>query len=545
MYAPALGLPFLGDDYVFLDEIRTMPLARVFSPNNTHFGWYRPWSRELYFWTLQHAVGPNPFLFRAANLLLWLATLLLLGRVIRRIADEWIAVVAVAGTAVLGLWGAPLLWISGAQDLWLVFFLAVTLLLDRSGRRGVALLPYVAALLSKETAAIIPLVLIGLWRFSDRVDARALLRRTLPFAVVTVGWALAHPILLRRLQHPHLPTLSAEPSLPAWQVAFKTTQAMLNVDQLGGRLVASPPMLVELALGGLLLAAAVVVAGRWHSGMLEREKAARVLGAGIAWTAAGWLPLYLPSVGWHAYYGCVGSIGASITIATWLRQDRVSAIGWVLVLGTLRLVNASSESRDWGSEWYQRRAGDLLEQIHRQLLVLRPTLPPRSRVYFGGLPNNIGLVGGDTPALRVWYRDSTLRAGFYSQYRPQRVAAGQGPDLFFHYDPRYGLQEVRLGPEDVVKEAARDPAWEIDHESLALVLFQAGDARRAAAEYEKLGQLPARGDALIAAAFCRERAGDSLAAQALVRRAAGQLHEPLGAALDSLERLRRRVAAAR
>src|SRR5262249_5573760 len=54
-YGPILRVPFIGDDYVFLDRTRDATIADLWSPRNTDFGWYRPWSREAHFFVLQHA----------------------------------------------------------------------------------------------------------------------------------------------------------------------------------------------------------------------------------------------------------------------------------------------------------------------------------------------------------------------------------------------------------------------------------------------------------------------------------------------------------
>src|SRR4051812_45924823 len=56
-YLPLLRVPFIGDDYVFLDKTRVAGLGDLFSRRNTDFGWYRPWSREVHFFVLQRLFG--------------------------------------------------------------------------------------------------------------------------------------------------------------------------------------------------------------------------------------------------------------------------------------------------------------------------------------------------------------------------------------------------------------------------------------------------------------------------------------------------------
>ena len=99
------------------------------------------------------------------------------------------------------------------------------------------------------------------------------------------------------------------------------------------------------------------------------------------------------------------------------------------------------------------------------------------------MPQNIGLVVGDGAALRIWYRDDTLRGGFLSDYRLRdSSAAPAGRDFFLRYDSTATWVEVVKGPEDLAAARA-NPAWETDHRELALALGQAGDwaEQRAAA----------------------------------------------------------------
>ena len=188
----------------------------------------------------------------------------------------------------------------------------------------------------------------------------------------------------------------------------------------------------------------------------------------------------------------------------------------IALLAVLRGAQASTPTWDWGDEWYQRRAGNVLSSIQTDLLRQHPTLPPHTRVFFGHIPNNIGLIVGQSPALRVWYRDSTLQAGFYSYYRPRAESAPRGDDLFFRFDTLSGLVEVRAGPEDVQGGRLANRSWEDDHEKLAMLFLRSGDVPRAAGEFEKLSTLPHRPDAAGYAAVCWEVAGDSARADSLL-----------------------------
>jgi len=150
--------------------------------------------------------------------------------------------------------------------------------------------------------------------------------------------------------------------------------------------------------------------------------------------------------------------------------------------------------------------------IHDQLLAMHPTLPPRTRLYFGNIPNNIGLIAGRSPAVRVWYDDPTIEAGFYSYYRARFANEPAGLDLFFHFDSTAGIREVSVDGADGGASAETPEDWERDHASLATTLLANGDLPRAATLFEAVGRLPSRPDALMFAAVAWQAHGDSAAA---------------------------------
>lgn len=516
MYVPTIGIPFLGDDYVFLDRTRLAGFGQLWSRNNTDFGWYRPWSRDFYFWFIQHLAGANASVFRAANLTLWMTSLLIFGEVVRRLSDSRTALMTVAGVATLGLWGAPLLWISGSQDLWMFFFLSVALLCVVSGRDRWAIVPYVGALLSKETGAVFPLLAVAVWWLVQRRSVREVTVRFIPLAVVTVTWLLVHPVLAHRLTHGRLAVPGAEQPRGVWGVMLEIALSMVNADQIGGAFLPTIGGVVSVGMGTALLAMVAWLAGEESRQDVAAKHTHRLIALGGCWAFAGWLPSLLPSISWHAYYGCIGATGAWVMLAVWLGRAKKFLVALILLVGLLRVFNASSRTWDWGSEWYQRRAGAILGAIQTELMVRHPTLPRHARVFFGHIPNNIGLVAGSSPAVRVWYRDSTLQAGFYSYYHPRSSAEPRGPDFFFHYDSALGIQEVRLGREDVAQVARFEPNWERNHEALAMTLLRSGDFIRAADEFEKIAELPDRPDAGMFAAVCAEAVGDSVRARHLM-----------------------------
>src|SRR5262249_4783961 len=58
-FRDAFGIPFLNDDYVFLDHVAAKGFGQLWGFGQLAFHWWRPWSREFHYWWLQRAFGPH------------------------------------------------------------------------------------------------------------------------------------------------------------------------------------------------------------------------------------------------------------------------------------------------------------------------------------------------------------------------------------------------------------------------------------------------------------------------------------------------------
>ena len=484
-YGPALSLPFIGDDYIFLDKTRDASFTELWSFKNVDFGWYRPWSRELHFWLLQRVAGLHEVAYRVFGVMLWIVALCFYAAIVRRLASHRVAALATLGVASLALWGTPLVWISGSQDLWMLCFTMASTLLFVRGHIGWAILPFGLALLSKETAAVLPALLCGYVVLLERRRPSDAFRRTAHFWALVLVWLIVHPTLhVRLLSHPQVTReLENRPS-SLITILVRTILSGLNVDVFPRPQEIGWVDALRVLASVVVLAAGVGVVMRTRRADDPQEGAyARQMALGrfaFLWMTVGWFPLFLPSIAWHAYYGCLGVFGAWLAMALWLQDRPRLAMAAIACLAFLRGAQASTRSSDWGTEWYQRRAGNMLSAIRDELYRQHPSLPPHSRVFLGHIPNNIGLIAGQSPALRVWYRDSTLQAGFYSYYRPRPESAPRGDDFFFRFDSLRGLIEVKAGPEDVQHGLVSNPDWEGDHEKLAMLFLRNGDVPRGA-----------------------------------------------------------------
>lgn len=518
-YPGALAIPFINDDYIFLDRTRAAGFLDLWGFERLAFHWYRPWSRELHYWVLQRLFGAAELPFHLASLILWLAVLASFWALTRRLAGTAAAAVAVGGMAALAAWGVPILWVAGVQELWMLLFALLTLHAWVAGRRGLATATLVLALISKETAAVVAPLAIATSLTIERRGPAALLRHASPLLAVTALWALVHPVLGGRLWHPLTAPLEPGAGPGGPMTVLRAALVSVNLDSLPRPEQGWAATLGIGLLGAAILGAMVALARRAAESPAERI--APLIRLGLLWAAIGWSPLLMPSLGWHAYYALLGCFGAWLALSAWLARRPAAAIALIGVLALIRPARADTPSLDWGSEWYQRRAAEFIGAMRHQMLEAHPRLPAHARLFFVRVPSNVGFLAGDGPALRVWYGDPTLRGGYYSSYRPRDPGAPAGPDLFFRFDSTGAWVEVAAGDEDVARARAANPRWEQDHVTLAHALAEGDDWGRAGAEFAKLAAAePARIEYAFDAAVCFESAGDSVAAAAWYARAA-------------------------
>src|SRR5262245_13809817 len=232
-YRDAFGIPFLNDDYVFLDHVAGRDFTSLWGFRELAFHWWRPWSREFHYWWLQHAFGANEWPFHAASLGLAIAVLGAYWALARRLLGAAGGAIAVAGAATLPGWGLLLLWSAGAQDLWMLLLSLLALLAWRADRIGWAAGAYAFALASKETAAPLPLLFFAYDYWVGRRPWPETLVRLGPSLGVGLAWMLAHPLLLGRLWA-HAPA-RVEPSpaaVPSWKAVLLSVLSVLSLDRL-------------------------------------------------------------------------------------------------------------------------------------------------------------------------------------------------------------------------------------------------------------------------------------------------------------------------
>ncbi|MBI3540253.1 MAG: hypothetical protein HY076_08275 [Candidatus Eisenbacteria bacterium] len=551
-HAAAFAIPFINDDFVFLDRTRVASFASLWGFRDLAFHWWRPWSRELHFWTLQSLFGARVTPFHAASFALWLASVAVFATLVERLAGLRAAAIANAAVAALAAWGVPLGWAATAQELWMILFVLLTLLAWACNRAALASVALALALLSKETAVVTAPLALAYDGIVRRASPRAALVRALPLIAITALWSLAHPLIGGRLWRSHAtatataaatppaqaqaPVATPAPAgapapadavgppsarLPRWRVAL----VPFNLDRLPAPERGWTAALRTGGPGAVILVALVLIVSRRtrdRSGPEDRAPTpGRVFAFGAVWALLGWAPLFMPALDWHAYYALLGCFGVWLALGALLAARPALGAAAVAALALIAPARADTPSLDWGSPWYLARSAEFLAGMRAGLMGVLPHPAPHARFFFVRVPSNVGFMNGDGPALRVWYGDPTLTGGYYSAFRARAAGEARGPDYFFRFDSTSRWIEVVAGAKDTAAARRADPRWESDHVMLATTLAKGGDWSRAAGEWVKLADAaPAQVDYAYDAAVAFESLGDSTGAARWYTRAA-------------------------
>ena len=439
-YRNLLAIPLVSDDYLILDKVQDASFRSLWELRVLLENYYRPWSRELHYWVIQRWFGLEPAAFHMASAALWLAALALFFAIVRRLTGVFSAVVATLGAAGAGAWGILLTWPAGAQDLWMIVAATASILAFGRGQVALSILACAVALLSKETAATLPAILALHGLLIDRRSLSDTMRRTSGHWILLVVWAALHPRLGGQLwapiANPGQP-ISAHPG----SVALRSALSPFNLDTWPHPEAGWMRALVLALPAVLVFGAIAALTGRRKSrspsaGAAPAASRPRVVAFGAGWAVLGWLPLFAPGLPWHGYYAMLGGLGVWLALVTWIGPRPVFAVPLVMAVGLMRPARVTTPESDIGSEWYHRRIASAAGRIRNDLLTQHASMPSHSRVFFADVPKGVCLIYGpmDSPALRVWYRDRTLRGGFASHYTRRAPGDSLGRDYFIVFE---------------------------------------------------------------------------------------------------------------
>lgn len=444
VYAGALGMPFIKDDYQFIDQARTETLAHSLVERGPLSNYYRPLARQLYF-ELLTALGPHPRLFHWVNYALFLGALVALADLLRVLLPAPGVWAGVLYFALLPMQQVTLSWASCCQDLLAVLGLLVAVACYRRRWTLAALIAFAVALASKESALPLPLALAAWSLVVERERAAIVARRVVPFAIIAVAWAA-----LAWTMH----TKAAVPPLHFDPVSIVATYAHLMQALTGLEQPAEPAFVWlgerPLIVPWLALAPLAFVVTRMRAtpaGDPESRTGQYAVGVGLAWLFVFAAMVVPVAYYWSAYYYSCAAVGGALVVGWVMRK--LSARGLVVWTAVLLCVNAATTS----TRTYGATAGPWVATSHitaysleRAAALTRWTpagraVDPSTQFFFAALPADAGFAMGNTPLIRTLYHSEFIEAHYLSQF--DRSTAGERPCRFLYwngeaFEPLYG-----------------------------------------------------------------------------------------------------------
>ncbi|PLX23457.1 MAG: hypothetical protein C0600_14735, partial [Ignavibacteria bacterium] len=196
-YLSTVKNPFIWDSY---DEIVENPATRKMENIPTFFiakmadkyklPYYRP--LQYAFYTIEYAFfGSNPTGYRIVSISLHaLVTVLLFQLLLTVRRNIKYAVIAALLFALTPGRAEAVYWIYGASNIFLAVFILLSLQLYLRKKYVTALLAFVAALLSRESAVLFPLLLL-LYENSERTDTwKIRIRRISPYIIAVLAFII-------------------------------------------------------------------------------------------------------------------------------------------------------------------------------------------------------------------------------------------------------------------------------------------------------------------------------------------------------------------
>jgi hypothetical protein len=549
LYLPGLRIPFCADDFLFLDQVRGRSLWDSLWTPDPIANFFRPVSRQLYFFLLSRLGNESPLPFRIASLLIFLVDIGLLAALARRIAGARAAIFAAALFALHYSLDVPVRWASGSQELLAIAGALAAILLYVTRHRLLAGLAMMAAAFSKEVVLLTPLIAI----LADHVPGESwgrTARRAWPLVVTWPIWVVMYVATPNRHV---MQGLVLDPRNAA-ATFLHLAQVVIGIEWLPsafGRVLHRPPPFLPL----LAALAAVVIAWRrpveappGSPGRPPDESWRHSLPVACVWILVAIAPLATLMLVWSAYYYAFAIAGVALALGILLARAPVWGACAVLALlswgsANGRFAPLSPRNRDpWtpvsniNRSWIENGSNTTAAYVS-WLRRTHPELPHGSTVFFSGIKPYVLFQRGNGPALRWAYRDTSLRSYFLGEFSSQTVRPGplyvfmgDGDSLLEvpHHDLipwiAFGMivSDKPEGARDALDMALREVPQDLRarywHAWVSLALEDTATAR------SQLAALGFRtdGDAReLAAARARAAAGDTAGAIAAARNAVG------------------------
>jgi len=446
LFARCLLVRFVGDDYILLDAAKRLPFVELLSGRHGIPGFYRPVSRELYFWWWGRVLDLGPGAFHLVNAGVWAAAGALFFLFLRRWLGARTALLGLAAFVLFPPAGALLSWVSCAQDLIALFWCVAALALYQRGRHGLAGLAVALAALSKETAVPFAATLAAWeWTATPRATLRERLVRLRP-ALIGIAASLGVSILARAMWPAGRAVAVWSPGqvAEAWRLPADLASTFAPPHTLEGIAAAWREVPLGLVLPALLALALPFAAPRRPATADVRGPAPpRSVLFGLAVTLLGALPVAVIVERWRGYYFSIAWLGVSILVALALGRLRPWLAGPLLAAAALASYGSNSVYRPLttgegpgrhahANYTFFREGAAITGQMLATLEPLCDSLRSVPRAFAQDLPPGVLYDTVIGAALRVTCRDTTERLRRIEAFR---TADASAPFALLRFDP--------------------------------------------------------------------------------------------------------------
>ena len=415
---PSLGLGYFWDDFYFLSfKEHGGAWAHLFpEPQGT---FYRPIPLGLYFKLLAILDPRNGAPAHLLNLAALCVAIVLLVTLVSRLYGPRAGLFSGLLFASYGNVPGLVAWTSGCQDLFAILFVTAALLLRHRGKDLAALACATAGVLCKEPAIAAFPVLI-LWDWILGRPPRHPKLQIIGYGLVAALWAVVHPgihlLAGRGFKSGATMYVGLEHSERWGLYLWRYLMTLVNLPPPG----LDPSWWEERSLYGFA-ALAILVAG-----LLALARQRRIGGASscslrrIGLISAVFVvpSLLMPAIlvrHWAPYFACLPALGVALFLGPALARrgvpTAIAALSMFLLLG-IWCRGARAEDEQVLTERAMVEASNGVRTVRSNFEKLFPTLPKGSEVLVSFGTSGIrgiqsALIEGQ--ALRLWYRDPTLR----------------------------------------------------------------------------------------------------------------------------------------
>jgi hypothetical protein len=514
-----LGAPLgeaVAEDFDFLHRALLQGMGTLLDGGGSEAFW-RPVPHQLYYAGLGRLIVSHPGAVATLHIVLLSLGALLLYRTLRPAWPGPMAVAAASFPLLAESTRTLVSWPSQFVDVGLFLFSALALHEASRRRLPTSLVALLAALLCKELA-VVTAAFLPLMPSPEGRGYRERLRWGLAAGALVAIWAAAY-VAVRHTAGLSLPHhLESDAALRATPLAARlawalrgSAKAIMSLDLVPGPrdAWAAVAILALLALG-----VALSLGSRRAWARLRSVLPWSIWGLAWFFGASAVLGTIFPL--WQPNRSQFGSIGLGIAAVALVYAARPWLVAVLLAIRLAFLVlspgpalTVTTEPPATGAFMdfpHLSRLQRLMRDVRVALRRRFPAVPHGTRVVQHNLPHAAEYAFGGDRALRVWYRDSTLR---WERFEAFRADPGMEPATIVEFQPgraqeialvdpaamRAQLEGYRLlvGGRWAGSIAMLDRADALQHDTLAVV-FRAYDASRRALCLGQLGH-PAQAEA--------------------------------------------------